>query len=114
MGASHEKKRKRGEEGSSKSRKKVSAQTPALPASIKVASVKTVKTCPPVIGTPSLPLVFAQMANIDLMISYNSWPMPARQCPIPSLLGTGFLHHHQEEQKVDTGANKSSPPLICA
>ncbi|KAK6222261.1 DNA-directed RNA polymerase I subunit rpa49 [Pestalotiopsis sp. IQ-011] len=51
MGSSQEKKRKRGEENSSKSRKKASVQAPALPQTIKVASVKTVKTCPPVIAT---------------------------------------------------------------
>ncbi|KAK9779036.1 hypothetical protein SCAR479_03903 [Seiridium cardinale] len=51
MGDGSEKKRKRTEDGSSKSRKKVSIQTPSQPQNIKVASVKSVRTCPPVIAT---------------------------------------------------------------
>ncbi|KAH8673979.1 RNA polymerase I associated factor, A49-like protein [Xylariales sp. PMI_506] len=51
MSGGSEKKRKRPQDVSSGSRKKVNVQAPAQPQKIKVASVKSVKACPPVIAT---------------------------------------------------------------
>jgi hypothetical protein len=51
MGAGSEKKRKRAEDASSSARKKANTLAPVQqPQSIKVTSVKSVRTCPPVIG----------------------------------------------------------------
>ncbi|KAI0128461.1 RNA polymerase I associated factor, A49-like protein [Xylariales sp. AK1849] len=51
MAISGEKKRKRAEEASSASRKKANVQAPSQSQIIKVASVKSTRTCPPVIAT---------------------------------------------------------------
>ncbi|KAI1878231.1 uncharacterized protein JN550_000413 [Neoarthrinium moseri] len=86
-GDGSEKKRKRAEDGSSKSRKKVNIQTPApsQPQTIKVASVKSVRTCPPVIATsPGLSLpesvqfqVYSKLEPSNAKRSKKSAPPPA-------------------------------------
>jgi hypothetical protein len=53
MAEVREKKRKRHEEESSRSKKKATIQTPQQAQVIKVSSIETASSCPPVIGEAS-------------------------------------------------------------
>ncbi|ORY69580.1 RNA polymerase I associated factor, A49-like protein [Pseudomassariella vexata] len=89
MGERSEKKRKISEGESSRSRKKANIAAPSQPETIKVSSVKSVKSCPPVIATaPGLSIP----SSIEFQAYAKTAPSTKRSKKPAPQLDSLFLH----------------------
>ncbi|KAI1331116.1 RNA polymerase I associated factor, A49-like protein [Xylariaceae sp. FL0255] len=105
MASSKEKKRKRGEEGVSQSKKKVAIETPpasAQPDKIKVSSVQIGSTCPPVLAShPGL--------CVPNSVKFQAYTKSSAKQKRSKNAPTDLMLHSSSHSKLDYTAKEEGP-----
>ncbi|KAI1085800.1 RNA polymerase I associated factor, A49-like protein [Whalleya microplaca] len=109
MSGDKEKKRKRGEDAAPRPKKKVAIQTPSQPtppATIKVSSVQTARSCPPVLATsPGLHIP----SSVKFQAYTTSQPAASKRSKKTNPPQSNLLLHSSSHTKLDYTAKEDGP-----
>ncbi|KAI1378360.1 RNA polymerase I associated factor, A49-like protein [Hypoxylon crocopeplum] len=109
MAGHKERKRKRAEEGGSRPKKKVAIQTPSQPAQpnvVKVSSIQTAKSCPPVIATsPGLCIP----NSLKFQAYTKPQPTGSKRSKRADPHASSLLLHSSSHSKLDYTAKEDGP-----